>query len=321
MSEFNSNSNSYEENELSASLDIDFSGLKVAEFKAELRKRGFKVSGKKDDLVDRLIENYHMPIVASGEPRSKTPKKSKGGKKSPKKLNKSKQKRQETLVKAIRTTNMPFSQALAILLQTYDIQNSQLLEQASELNIKDLLPPVLDVADDEEELKKLKVVELKKILKERGQKVSGKKADLIERILNPETVVDNPQTGSLPPMQIPDTGVHLPDLPVNGSPLEPLPEGAVNLGSTDSDAKVILPNLPDLPVVPDVNNADSVSLPVVTESVNPYDEETEEIEEEKDNLPLLPEPEVVGHQVPVPSLPVVGQNMGVPNLPSLPVLN
>jgi hypothetical protein len=87
-------------------------------------------------------------------------------------------------VSNIRSTALPLGVALATLLEVYGVsdRNQAIMQHVSDLmEASPATPPVPQTA---EELMKLKVVDLKAILKSSGQKVGGKKADLVDRIIN-----------------------------------------------------------------------------------------------------------------------------------------
>ncbi|GAH89394.1 unnamed protein product, partial [marine sediment metagenome] len=81
----------------------------------------------------------------------------------------------------IRSADLPLSEMIVVLKQVYGV------DQISDLNISQLMtkPIKLKLVMNYNNLKKLKISELKAILKTRKEKVGGKKEVLIQRILNP----------------------------------------------------------------------------------------------------------------------------------------
>lgn len=170
---------------------IDRSDLTKKQLQDELRDRGLKLSGNKDALIERL-ENADQGIIpdeAKGRGWAKKngqePKSPKGGKgaKSPKR-----QKRTpaENLLMGVRDADLSLQDTILIVLKAYGKEDfaqdmEELIEGYEE--IKPLAPPA---PDNEDDLRALRVKDLKKILKERGYKVGGKKDELIERILRPK---------------------------------------------------------------------------------------------------------------------------------------
>ena len=89
---------------------------------------------------------------------------------------------QTTLIFAIRNANLPMTQAITVLCEVYGKDPISILPK----KYIDSLPLPLPVPDTEEGLTNLKVSDLRDILKDMNQKTSGKKSDLVKRILNPE---------------------------------------------------------------------------------------------------------------------------------------
>ena len=243
--------------------EINFEEMKVGELKSELRMRGLKVGGTKDELIERLEEHYEDPVVASPTPKRRTPKKS-PKKKAPKKKAKD---HSQPLRKGIRTSDLSLSAALTALLEVYGVSEKlgHLLDLVEDEDLTDTVVPALDVIENYEELNKLRTTDLKKILKERKQKVSGKKEDLIERILNPE------EPSKVAELQMPE----------------------VNIPSIDNAPVVVLPQVPD----------PEEQLILEEEEDDDATEEMEEEENTNINLPILPDLGVVGNAV--PDLPIV----------------
>ena len=168
----------------------------------------------------------------------------------------------------------------------------------------------------------MKVADLKKILKDRGEKVGGKKEELVERILNPTPQAAAPQVGGVttlppvpegfPPLVLPGvdededeaTVEEDEDEEVAGAPVLPLVPGALPLVPTFPQS-----GSPVLPLVPALPQATSPALPVV---VSPA-------------LPTVPGlPMATSPRLPVvPTLPTVpglprATSPALPTLPGLP---
>ena len=141
----------------------------------------------------------------------------------------------DVLKSAIRDADQTLSIALASFLDVYNATDRYPMLIEALANLAETKPVALAVPRTADGLRNLKVAELKKILKARGDKVGGKKDELIHRIMNPT------------PQQVPQGPLHLPpvtpmatgvtDLPPPGvTPFQPLP--------TNTDA---FPGVPGVP--------------------------------------------------------------------------
>jgi len=154
--------------------------LTIPKLKDILRLMKLRLGGNKADLIARILNP-----VAVESPKQKVVK----AKKAPKDP-------VESLKNSLRSGDLQVNQVLFSFLEIYGLgdryPNMLALVKDVELN----KPAPLPRPSDYEGYKSLKVVELRKILKEQGAKVSGTKEELINRILNPEPV--NP-VSNLPP--------------------------------------------------------------------------------------------------------------------------
>ena len=224
------------------SQQLDISTFTVKVLKMHLKNAGLKLGGKKAELKERLEEyvNNGGVIVELEAADSPTGKKAKSVKDP-----------LESFTKGVRLMNQPLSIALNALLTVYGISYEQINDSMENLPIS------LPTPTTRPELKALKVAELKKILKDMGQKLNGKKDDLVDRILNPvdqtEVSLPIPELDLVPlpePMVIPEVNHDLPSIP-----------SIPNLPEVDVDLPVVSPvSLPAaLPVAPVVESP--VSLP------------------------------------------------------------
>jgi hypothetical protein len=273
---------------------IDWSKLTVAQLKDQLRARQLKVSGKKAVLIERLEQHdriHGQPLAGPPEaalvlpatgvpgpvPKAVSPRKKRAAKDPVK-----------TFKSHVRSADLPLGQALNALFDVYGLRR----DEQSSAWLDNLMVSFEAVAQEKpaapaapatrEGLLKLKVVDLKKILKERGLPVSGKKADLVERILNPPEVVQvtekvagvgvvaSPLT--LPPTMTGTVPMGLPvtdSAPLATSPMSPgltgtgLPE--VQVTEVTKQLEVPAVSLPPvgggLPVVPPTQLGDQTSAP------------------------------------------------------------
>lgn len=175
--------------------------MTVKVIKDILRTRKLKLSGKKADLIIRLqtddnanqgVETATPPVGVTGgdfiEPVGIVT----AGDSSVTVINPTpvvisrKSTLKGLLTEQIRSANLPLEELINIIGDVYGLKAShkeRFRSSAQDNIILDNLP--IKTAATYESLKKLKVAELKKILKARKEKLSGKKDDLINRILNP----------------------------------------------------------------------------------------------------------------------------------------
>ena len=168
---------------------VDLSKYTIPMLKEQLKDRQEKLDGKKAELQERLIavlekEGYVVaPIVKKVKKEKKDSPKPKKDMRIP-------------LRKALRSADLDLASVMELLLEVYGTT-----EDGTKTPIS--LPP----PQDEEGLKRLKVVELRKILRSNNQKTSGKKTVLIERILHPKP---SPPPLTTKEVKV-DTGVTMPE--------------------------------------------------------------------------------------------------------------
>ena len=276
---------------------MDFSKLTVVQLKDELRSRGLKLGGKKAELIARLDayensdESVQEAVPTKPSPKSATKKKSPKKTTKPKAVKKSPT---EMLSDSIKKANLPFMDSIITLFTVYGLDQS-LPEDSAEvwdwvISVKDNTIPVPEpepVEMTEESLMKLKNADLKEMLKSKGLKVGGNKAEMVERLLAPP-----PPPPAYEPIPVPS----------------PVSESKV----TEADDETV--ELPAVPLVPATSSPPPPALPPVptapTESVpTPV---TDVGAEPKTVTPALPTVES-----PLPSLPTI-QPQPHPQLPTMP---
>jgi len=132
--------------------------MKVAELKELLKERELKVSGKKSELIERLIESGYE----AGKVVTKT---------------------EKALSTHIRKLDLTLAETMKVVSMLYGLDFEYFADFLSEVGETKPEAEQIHIPETEEELEKLKVKELKEILKSKGEKVAGKKSELIERIL------------------------------------------------------------------------------------------------------------------------------------------
>nr|QBK91419.1 MAG: SAP domain protein [Pithovirus LCPAC302] len=153
-------------------MSQDFSDMTVKELKVHLKDNGLPVGGRKANLIERLEQFVSGDTTTESVVEKKS--KSKRSRKDP----------LETVKSAIRDADLTLEQSIRVLFDLY----SGLPESVLEMINGEEKPEPVEVPNTKEGLKILKVAELKKILRDMGQKVGGKKSELIDRILHPEIV-------------------------------------------------------------------------------------------------------------------------------------
>lgn len=164
------------------SQNLDLSKLTKDQLKDQLRTYNLKVGGNKDDLLARL------QAAMSGVP-DPTVKSVALPKTAPKTVKKSVKNPTDKLTSVFRDAEQKLGVSLAVLLNVYGADD--LYDQMMELvgDRSESLPQQLEVPSteglNEAGLKEMTISDLKNILKSRGEKLAGKKDELIQRILNP----------------------------------------------------------------------------------------------------------------------------------------
>ena len=132
--------------------------LKVNELKELLKERDLKVNGKKSELIERLIESGYEPekVVTKSE---------------------------KSLGEQIRKLDLSLFETMRAVSSVYGLDFEYFTDFLSEVGETKPEVKKIDIPETEEELEKLKVKDLKEILKSKGEKIGGKKSELIERIL------------------------------------------------------------------------------------------------------------------------------------------
>lgn len=269
--------------------DIDYTKLTKAQLKVYLKERGLKVSGNKSDLIARLQTGTDLPkSMATPRPKTKSTK-------SP----------VEFLKTSIRNADQTLEVAISALLSVYSAE--ELYNDIVELigDRKSSGPVSLPVPTTYSGLKELKVADLKKILKERGEKVGGKKEELIQRIMNPTSQEDEA------PMALPveSEELQLPQVEHNALPSVSVP--AVPGVPAAEIVAISTPTSPEMSHTTLNNNitpSPLIALPVVP------------------TLPMVSLPPTGGSTLPtsmsppialpgVPTLPLVDTDPTVPSLP------
>lgn len=165
-------------------MSTDLSKLTKDQLKQMLRDLNQKVGGNKPELIERLQAAMNgVPAPTTKAPKTVVD--------VPVKVSKPKVVKTPTekLTEQIRSSKQTLGVSLAVLLNVYDAGDlyDQLMELVNDRS--EVLPqePELPSVEgmNESDLKKMKVVDLRKILKDRGEKLVGKKDELIARILNP----------------------------------------------------------------------------------------------------------------------------------------
>jgi len=330
--------------------NIDFSKLTVSVLKDYLRQLKLPLGGNKPDLVLRLQVAYGQvaappaataappmpaavvpqappgypaalpapaltaPVVAqmAGLPVVTAPvaaPKTKAPAKSP----------LDTLKSAVRNADQTLSFAVAAVLEVYGASDRAHAVAAALAGITENKPLSQVVPETAEGLRTLKVEDLKKILKDRGEKVGGKKDELIHRILNPT----------------PKEAVQAPPLPALGAgglpPLGVLPALGTEDDAMDADTEPEgdLPQVPQVPGLPVGVAQFPATLPM---QVSPPALPVAGAASPRGGLPTMQVPTVPGlplavaspraalPTMQVPGLPVVGAASPRAALPTMPAL-
>ena len=167
------------------------------------------------------------------------------------------------LMGAVRNAGLRLDVALSAVLTAYNATDLGPHFAALIGERAGMAPTPLQVEMTEATLKTLKVEDLKKMLKDQGQKVGGKKEELIQRLLHPETAKPAPQplpsltglplapTGLPPaPAGLPAPGMPLPTPMGLPTDLPTVPGVQADLPAPPTGLPVGLPtNLPTVPGV------------------------------------------------------------------------
>jgi hypothetical protein len=153
----------------------DLHAFTIPQLKYELKLRELKVGGKKAELIQRLnaVGVYSgvpvSPEVLAAQKAARTP------------TSKAKKDPMEKLENEMRNTSLPLGDLMLLVSKVYGVNLSSDLYAAQAQKIPEALP----LPTTEAGLMKLKVVDLRAVLKARNLKISGKKIELVHRILNP----------------------------------------------------------------------------------------------------------------------------------------
>lgn len=247
---------------------IDYSKYTKDQLKEELRGRKQKLGGNKPELLQRLMEHINgVPIAGTAQVPAPAPvaaalplaplvptaaPKAKKEAKNP----------VETLMSAVRNTGLPLQTSLSAVLAVYGVSDLQDAVLQLVADRAAAVPAPLQVTMTVEGLKTLKVEDLKKLLKDRNEKVGGKKEELIHRLLNPTPQAPNelPAPGvvvfpaaeqmELPPVPGVPTFPVGPTTPLAGGVgLPTMPAGLPTVPTGGLPTMGTLPTVPGLPVV------------------------------------------------------------------------
>ncbi len=325
------------------SQNFDYSKLTKEQLKDQLRARGLKLGGNKPELIVRLqappVVGVPLGVPAVGAPSVAVPPvavpaplpvgiprgvpvpvaKPKAPKKEPKNP-------LEVLMGTLREADQTMSVAIAVLLNVYGAGElhpaiMQLVGDRAET-----LPAPLPVPMTFEGLKDMKVTELKKILKARGEKVGGNKDDLVLRILNPTAqAAQGPVT--LPPApQLPAAPVVMLAPPtatgLNAAPALPTVPGIVAAPALPTVSPIpalptvspipALPTVSPVPALPTMSPTAMITVPALP-TVSPVPAVS----------PAARSPLAGGVALPtvgLPTLPTVGSPTVAEGLPTLPTV-
>ena len=303
-----------------------------------LKEQGYEVTlgGNKTDLVSRLHVLYGQAAPApapTAAPAPATPQVT-VAKKTTKKVTRSPA---ELLISSIRNADQALNVAVAALLETYNATDRYAVLMGSLVDIAETKPGPIPVPTTIEGLRALKMVELKKILKDRGEKVGGKKEELVERILNPTPQV--PHGIQFHPLPVEATAVtNLPPVtnlhsaprasfsPINLPPIPGAPASMTQVSNSTATSPPMTGGVP-LPLAPVQYPQYSVPPPIQSVSpvqrdfVLPTLEEAATIPVRSSSVPLsgaiaLPTlGQTVSSSIPLPVIPGVSSPRSVPTSP------
>lgn len=202
--------------------------ISVVDLKYILKNQNKKLSGKKADLINRILDEGSPPTSPKSPPANNVVVAGSYI---------------ETDLKGMKVTE------LKVILKS---QGKKVGGKKADLISRILGDSVVakspvvngtvgtDEPHTEENLKKLKVAELKDILRSQGKKLGGKKADLINRILNggiisPESTNENPE---LVKNIDPESVITLPDLDDGNTNIDIVEIPNISLDEVSSDIKI-----------------------------------------------------------------------------------
>ena len=249
---------------------VDLNSWTKDQLKAKAKDFKLTVGGNKPDLIERLMAHAPFmaslgmqpaaqpaaPVVPAAIPGPMAPlpiqpsvptTKTTGPKREPKD-------QAVALMGAVRNSGLRLDVALSAVLTAYNATDLGPHFAALIGERAGMAPVALQVEMTEATLKTLKVEDLKKMLKDQGQKVGGKKEELIQRLLHPEAAKPPQPLPNLTgmPTGLPAAGVALPNAgttpPQTGGMPLPLPAAPVGLppatGPVPTEAITVPTGLP-----------------------------------------------------------------------------
>ena len=146
----------------------------MAELKSELKTRGLKVSGKKADLVARLVEAHDSSQILEDGTKQKILSEEDGN------HEKYEDKTVAQLKVILRSKKLPVGGKKTDLIERLSRYTNNSMEiQQQKHQIKAKKSPSVRVDD----YKTKTVTQLKSLLREKGLKIGGRKAELIDRLM------------------------------------------------------------------------------------------------------------------------------------------
>ena len=227
-------------------MSEDLSKFTVAVLKEMLRERELPVSGNKALLIERLEESMYGPTEPTEtettggsegvEPTYEVPPPPHSlpsphnlpvpaSTPSPSKRGRSAKDPLDYVREKVVAANASLADVLKAVFEAYNLSDrtEDVLEALGEFG--NSLPPAPEIPNDFESLSKLKVTDLKAILRHEGLKLSGKKDELIRRILDRNEPTNSPLPPSTSQLTPANTGLPVPpgQLPVPNTGLPPPP--------------------------------------------------------------------------------------------------